>query len=72
MGLEKFIEPSPGIFLEAMLSMDEIPDTPQELPDNPPFESPPFEEPGEPMYPGTIEPEPVQTPEPNESVDREG
>ena len=52
--------------LEAILSIEEIPDTPQELPDSPPFESPSFDEPLEPMYPGRTEPEPMQTPEPNE------
>ncbi len=53
---------------EDSLSMNEIPDSPQELPDNPPLESPPFQEPGEPMYPDTPEPEPVQTPEPDEGA----
>ncbi len=45
--------------------MHELPDTPQELPDNPPLESPPLKEPYEPMYPGTPEPEPIETPEPD-------
>ena len=49
------------------MSKEEIPNLPQELPDTPPLEAPPLGEPIEPMYPETPEPEPVQTPEPNDN-----